>query len=168
MTTNAGILTLTAQGGTSTPVNHWDDLSAGIAALRTGPSLAVPDLVAMHPDTWANIRVEKDSMGRYLANADPSSDQADSVWGCDVLQSTAFNPGEALLIDTSLMGRVCVRETLVLRIGYAGTDFTDDVVRWVAEERLNLAVERPSAICWIKGLPAVAPATGTTTGKAKK
>jgi hypothetical protein len=30
-------------------------------------------------------------------------------------------------------------------------------VRWIAEERLNFAIERPSAICHITGLPTAAP-----------
>ena len=69
-------------------------------------------------------------------------------------------------LDTTLMGRVAVRESLVLRMGYSGTDFTDNVVRWVAEERMNLAVERPAAICWITGLPTAAP-TGLAVEEAK-
>jgi hypothetical protein len=47
-------------------------------------------------------------------------------------------------------------------MGWSGTDFVDNVVRWVAEERLNLAVERPAAICWITALPTTAP-TGLVT-----
>ena len=66
-----------------------------------------------------------------------------------------------MLVDTSLVGRVAVRETLTLRIGYAGTDFTSNIIRTVCEERLNLAVERPAAICWITGLPTVAVAATT-------
>ena len=57
----------------------------------------------------------------------------------------------------TLFGRVGVRESMVLRVGYSGTDFTDNDVRQVCEERLNLAVERPAAICWIKNLPTAAP-----------
>ena len=68
----------------------------------------------------------------------------------------------------TLFGRVGVRESLVLRVGYSGTDFTDNVVRQVCEERLNLAVERPAAICWIKNLPTAAPTATTTKAAAKK
>ena len=85
----------------------------------------------------------------------------------DVLQSTAFTPGEGVLIDTTLLGRVIVRETLVLRLGYAGSDFTDNVIRAGCEERPNLAVERPAAICHITALPSAAPTT-TTKAAAKK
>jgi hypothetical protein len=84
----------------------------------------------------------------------------------DVLQSVAFTPGEAVLIDSTLVGRVAVRETLVLRLGYSGSDFTANVIRAVCEERLNLAVERPAAICHVTALPSAAP-TATAT-KARK
>jgi hypothetical protein len=81
-----------------------------------------------------------------------------------VLQSTAFARGEGVLLVTQLMGKVCVRESLTRRIGFAGSDFTSNIVRWIAEERLNLAVERPGAICHITGLPTTAP----TAAKSKK
>jgi HK97 family phage major capsid protein len=152
MTTQAGILTRTAS---ATVV--FDDFAGAIADLRTGPALCEPDLCLLHPNTWANVRTIKDLYGRYYVSADPSEDQVEQIWGVDVLQSTAFNPGEAVLLDTQLMGRAAVRETLVLRIGYAGTDFTDNILRTVCEERLNLAVERPGAILWLKGLPTTAP-----------
>ena len=56
-----------------------------------------------------------------------------SAWGVSVIQSTAFTAGAAVLLDNSLMGRVAVRESIVLRVGYSGTDFTDDIVRNVCE-----------------------------------
>jgi len=75
---------------------------------------------------------------------------------------------DGIMIDTNLMGRVAIRESLALRIGYSGADFTDNVVRTLCEERLNLAVERPAAICRISGLPTVAVSAveeETTTSK---
>jgi hypothetical protein len=85
-----------------------------------------------------------------------------------VLVSTQFTAGTFVLVDTSLYGRVVVRESLVTRIGYAGTDFTDNVIRFVAEERLTQTVERPAAICQITGLPTAAPAAEETKTTAKK
>ena len=171
MTTTSGILTYAAIGTTLNPPNNFDDIAGAIAALRTGPALAEPNWLLLHPNTWASIRTQKaKGTGDYFVAPDPSSDQVEQVWGVDVLQSTQIAPGDGILLDTTLMGRVAVRESLVLRIGYSGTDFTDNIVRNVAEERLNLAVERPAAICRITGLPTVAVAaaaeeTKTTTAK---
>lgn len=41
---------------------------------------------------------------------------------------------------------------MVMRIGFAGDDFTRNIVRFIAEERLNLAVERPSAVLRVTNL----------------
>ena len=167
LTTTAGILTYPAVG----TQENFTDIATAIAALRTGPALAEPDLLLLHPDTWAAIRTQKDDMGRFYVSPDPSVDQVEQVFGVDVLQSTEFNKGDGILLDTTLFGRVAVRESLILRVGHGvvsgQSDFLSNILRWIAEERLNLAVERPAAICWITGLP-TAPATGTTTKAAAK
>jgi HK97 family phage major capsid protein len=163
LTKTAGILTFTATGGGGPSPEYFTDLAGAIATLRTGPALAEPDLCLMHPNTWATVRTGKDQYGRFLAMPDPTAEQAESIWGIDVLVSTRFTAGEAVLLDTTLMGRVAVREALSIRIGYAGTDFTSNIVRTVVEERLNLAVERPTAIIHVTGLPATAPTTTKTT-----
>ncbi len=77
--------------------------------------------------------------------------------------SMQFTPGEAVLVDTTLVGRVVVRESLALRIGYAGNDFTNNIIRTVCEERLNFAIEWPTAICHVTGLPSSAPSEAKAT-----
>jgi HK97 family phage major capsid protein len=168
MLTTSGILTFAATGTTASPPNNFDDIAGAIAALRTGPALAEPDLILMHPNTWANIRTQKDTLGRYLTTPDPTDDQAEQVWGIDVLQSTAFAAGTGILLDTTLFGRVAVREALTLRVGYANDDLVRNILRYVGEERLNLAVERPAAICQITGLPTAAPLEAEIPAKASK
>jgi HK97 family phage major capsid protein len=154
----SGILTFAATGP-GTPPENFTDIAGAIATLRTGPALATPDLLCLHPDTWANLRTQKDSYGRFLTNIDPTQEQADQVFGIPVIQSTWFTPGDGILVDTTKFGRVAIREPLILRVGYAGADFTNNILRTVCEERLNVAVERPAAICHITGLPTAAPAT---------
>lgn len=151
-TSTSGILTHVAGQG-STPILPLDDIELAIAQLRTGPALAEPSLAIFHPNTWSAIRRQKDNYGRYLVAPDPTADQANSIWGVPVLQTTAFTAGDGLLIDLSKFGRVYYREGLSLLTGFSGTDFTDNIVRFVGEERFNLAVERPSAVLHITGLP---------------
>lgn len=52
----------------------------------------------------------------------------------------------------------------------SGDDVVRNIVRSVAEERLNLAVERPAAICWIKNLPdePALRSSGTTAKRSSK
>jgi HK97 family phage major capsid protein len=157
-----------AATGVGTNAEHWTDLAAAIADLRTGPALCAPNLLLLHPATWQALRTEKDEMGRFYVAADPSQGQTNQAWGIDVLQSTQFTAGVGVLFDTTLYGRAVVREGLITRIGYSGTDFTDNIVRFVSEERLTQTIERPAAICKITGLPTAAPAAGETKTTAKK
>ena len=58
--------------------------------------------------------------------------------------STQFTDGKFVLVDTTRYGRVVVRESLVTRIGYTGTDFTQNIIRFVSEERLTQTIETPA------------------------
>jgi hypothetical protein len=104
-------------------------------------------------------------MGRFYVASDPSADQVEQVWGVPVLQSNQFTPGVGVLVDTSIYGRVVVRESLVTRIGFAGTDFTQNIVRFLSEERITQTIERPQAICKITGLPTAAPTATKSTAR---
>jgi hypothetical protein len=74
------------------------------------------------------------------------------VWGVPVLVTTACNDGEMFLIDTNKFGLALVREGLSMHTGYSGTDFVENIVRFVFEERFTLAVERPQAVMHISNL----------------
>jgi hypothetical protein len=117
----------------------------------------------MHPDTWATVRTAKDQYGRFLASVDPTGQTAETVWDVPVVQSTQFTAGEVVLLDSTKYRRVVVRESIVTRIGYSGTDFVQNIVRLLSEERLTQTIERPQAILKITGLPTAAP----TVAKAK-
>jgi hypothetical protein len=79
----------------------------------------------------------------------------DRIWGVEVLETTVCPDGEGWLLDTTKFGRLAVREPLTVRIGYSGTDFVENVLRYVCEERCVLTVERPSAVLHITTLPTV-------------
>jgi capsid protein len=157
-----GILTHAATAAPTPPATTFDDIEQSIAALRVGPALATADLLILNPASWSAIRRQKDSYGRYYVAPDPSRDEVDQVWGVPVLETTVCPDGEGWLLDTTKFGRLAVRETLALRIGYSGTDFVTNVLRYVCEERCVLTVERPAAVLHITTLP-----TAATTGSSK-
>jgi hypothetical protein len=84
---------------------------------------------------------------------DPSKDEVHTAWGIDVVSTTAIAAGTGLLIDSTKFGAVLIREGLVIRTGSINDDFSRNLVRFVFEERLNVAVERPTALLKISGLP---------------
>jgi hypothetical protein len=89
-------------------------------------------------------------------SADPTQDEANQLWGVPVLVTTQCQPADGLLIDTTKFGRAIVREPLSMRIGWSNDDFVRNVLRTVCEERLNLAVERPTSILHLTNLPLTA------------
>jgi HK97 family phage major capsid protein len=130
-----------------------DSVELSIAALRTGTALAEANLLVLNPTTWSALRRSKDTQGRYLVDPDPTNAAGNQLWGVEVLPTTTIAAGVGALVDTRKLGYVVVRESLLLRTGTNADDFSRNLVRWVAEERLALAVERPAAVCKITGLP---------------
>ena len=59
---------------------------------------------------------------------------------------------KALILDTEKFGFVVMREGLVMHSGQTSDDFTRNLYRFVAEERLALAVERPAAVMAVSNL----------------
>jgi HK97 family phage major capsid protein len=144
----SGILTLAYSTG-----SYLDTFSQAIENLRVGSALADADLIVMHPGTFGAIRRQKDGQSRYLLNPDPTRDEANNIWGVEVLQTTAINAGTALVMDTQKFGFVALRSGLEIFSGYTNDDFQRNISRWAIEERLNLACERPSAVLNITNLP---------------
>jgi HK97 family phage major capsid protein len=74
-----------------------DAIEMSIAVLRVGAALATANLLVLHPTTWSAIRRSKDGQDRYLATADPTTDEANSVWGVPVLTTTVIAEGTGVL-----------------------------------------------------------------------
>lgn len=70
-----------------------------------------------------------------------------------VLPTPQIAAGKGLLLDTNKFGVVVVREAVSLRTGTSDDDFLRNQIRWISEECLELAVERPPAVLAISGLP---------------
>ena len=133
-----------------------DSIEKAITQLRVGSALATADLLVLNPSTWSAIRRLKDTTGRFLfiaADSDPTRAEANSIFGIPVLTTTALAAGTGIMLDSSKFGRVLVREGLTVHTGQTTDDFTRNVSRWVMEERLVLAVERPAAVLQISNLP---------------
>ena len=118
-----------------------DAVDISIAALRTGSSLAEPDLLVLHPNTWSSMRRTVDDQHRYSVQPDRTKGAVSSLWGVEVLVTTVIGEGVGALIDSSKFGRVLVRDGLTIQTGTSGDDFIHNITRFVAEERLTLAVE---------------------------
>jgi HK97 family phage major capsid protein len=130
-----------------------DAVEIAIAQLRVGSSLAEADLLVLNPSTWSALRRSKDTQGRYLVNPDPTAADGQRLWNIDVLVTTTQAAGAGLLLDTRKFGKVLVREGITIGTGTTNDDFSRNITRFVVETRLALAVERPTAVLTITGLP---------------
>lgn len=129
-----------------------DSVDIAIAAMRTGSVLTEPNLLVLHPNTWSIMRRTTDSQGRYLVNNDPTQGGGSTLWGVPILVTTVIAAGTGALLDTSKFGNVLLRESMSVQTGYAGNDYTHNISRIVAEERLTLAVEYPTAVLKLTNL----------------
>jgi HK97 family phage major capsid protein len=149
----SGILTHNAATDPSS-FNAIDSIEAAITQLRVGNALAEARLLILHPTCWASIRRIKTTSNAY-AIGDPLREQVNSIWGVPVLVTTLCTNGQGFLLDLNKFGTAVIREGLVMHQGTSGTDFIQNLARWVFETRLALAVVRPQAVCQIVGLPTV-------------
>jgi len=70
----------------------------------------------------------------------PTGEEANNLWGVEVVQTTACPAGTALVLDTQKFGFVALRSGLEIISGYTNDDFQRNITRWAVEERFNIAV----------------------------
>ncbi len=161
----------------------FDALSKAYVDLRVGSAYANPDLVLMNPTTLGAIRRIKNDQGNYILDllAGPNALTADGspstvapansansyslipqghpelsgvLWGAPIAASTQVPAGTAVVMSVRAGGAL-FWQRLGMQIQfnpYSG--FANNIYYWVAEERVALSVQRPSAVNILTGLPA--------------
>jgi HK97 family phage major capsid protein len=133
-----------------------------------GSSFLDPDTIVINPANWQTIRLGKDSSGQYYGGGPfqigpyggpqgPASAQGfeggESLWGMRVVVTSAITVGSALL---GAFGQgACVYRKGGLRVDVSNshsTWFQSDISALRAEERLALALFRPTAFTVVKDL----------------
>jgi HK97 family phage major capsid protein len=149
----SGILTNAVPGTLPSNTTYVDYFLDSINLLRIGPALAEADQVWIHPTTWRSVVKVKDGLGRYLVTPDPTRDPANQIFGINVHTTTAMPLGTAVILDSTKWGYCIVREGLTIISGHNQADFSQNIQRYVVEERVQIAVTRPSAVLTLTGLP---------------
>lgn len=146
--TTSGLLTRAVATDTA-----LDAVEQAVKDLRVGPSYCDADLMVLNPSDFSKIRRQKDTQGRYLLNPDPSADEADNIWGIPVVTTTQIAAGTGLVGNFQIGAQGFIREGFTLTASnQSGTDFTTNLTRYLAEERITVGVARPSAFVKITGL----------------
>lgn len=107
----------------------------------------MPDAVIVNPADWgaAERTREGASTGMYLAGL-PGTMSGMNPFGVRIVLSANMTQGKFAIGAFDQAAVVYNRQGATVEMGYVNADFTNNVVTIRAEERLALAVEKPSAI----------------------
>jgi HK97 family phage major capsid protein len=135
------------------------------AAGVRGSAFLDADLVVMHPTNWTTSRLQQDGAGQYFgggewggqygsgSNAQTNSFSSSPYWNMNVFVSAVVGAGTALVGSTQAAA-VWRRGGLNVSASDSHNDFfVRDLHMLRAEERLALAVYRPSAFCAVTRSP---------------
>lgn len=99
-----------------------------------------PDTVVVNPADWgAEERTREGTAGMYLFGGL-------TMAGMQVVLSSAVSAGNILVMNVSQGAVIFERQGATVEIGRTGSDFTSNLLTIRAEERLALAVLRPSLV----------------------
>lgn len=131
----------------------YDTIALAFDDLRNGTSYVEPDGIVMHPTDWGTLRRLKDDVGRYYIDPDPSQAAPLSLWGVPVKLTTGITQGTALVGSFAEGALAFIREGIRVEVANQGTtEFTTNTTLIRAEERLSLAVVRPTCFVKVTGL----------------
>lgn len=123
------------------PVNAMDDLLVAITQIAEADLMA-SGVVMNHLDVAA-LRLEKDADGKYLHPAFTGG----SAWGLPIVSTKGLAQGSFMV--GGFQGNVLVHQRKGIEVRKStehGTNFTDNMVTILMEERLGLEVARPAGI----------------------
>jgi HK97 family phage major capsid protein len=112
----------------------------------------MPDAVIVNPADWgaAERTREQYSAGNYgmYLNGVPGTMASANPFGVRIVLSNNMTQGKFAIGAFDQAAVVYNRQGATVEMGYVNADFTNNVVTLRAEERLALAVEKPSAILY--------------------
>lgn len=120
-----------------------DSTAEAIATLEA--SGIQPDSIVMAPSRLAKIRkATTTGSGQYLA--DPLTAQPSGLHGLPITVSPEMADTTILVGSFRQAGVVYLREAVSIRTGLDGSDFSENMISIVCEERLGLAVVQPKRV----------------------
>lgn len=148
-----GILTQ-AKGTDTTP----DAIHRAMTAIRT-TSFIEPDGIIVHPNDWQDVRLAKDANGQYYGGGPFMGPYGqgglaqDNIWGLNVVVTPAITEGTALVGAFQVGAQVFRKGGLTVEASNSHSDFFQRNLTAIrAEERLALAVYRPTAFATVTGI----------------
>lgn len=118
-----------------------------------GSGFAEPDLIVLHPNDYIEIMSLQDTTGNYILQAVLQNEPQPRLWGLPIRQTTALTEGTGLVGAFGLGAEVFRREgiSVTLTDGYSDY-FVKNKVVVLAESRIGLAVQIPTAFCTVTSI----------------
>ena len=121
-----------------------DTISHALTQVRVAEYSATG--IILHPNDWEEIQLTKTDDGAYVW-ANPARYNTPTLWGRPVVETTAQTEGEFTVGAFRLASQIFDREDISVEIATQhASDFTSNLVRILAEERLTVAHYRPEAL----------------------
>jgi HK97 family phage major capsid protein len=105
-----------------------------------------PTFIILHPNDWFEMRLTKDSFGRYILG-DPQTNVRPSLFGLDVVYTTSIASGTFLVGSGSpIASQIRDRMEMQVEVSTEHQDyFVKNLVAVRAEKRMVLIVKRPAS-----------------------
>ena len=105
-----------------------------------------PTFIVLHPNDWYDMRLTKDSFGRYILG-DPQSMVRPNIFGLDVVSTTSIASG-TFLIGSGNPVAAEIRDRMEMQVELSTSHqdfFVKNLVAVRAEKRLALVTKRPAS-----------------------
>ena len=142
-----------AKGSDTVP----DAIHKGIYKIKVN-GFANPTGIVMHPNDFQDLKLSKDANGQYFGNGPFSGSygtpfsNVERVWGLPVVETTSMTENTALIL-TGTDAMIFRKKGITIdSTNSHASEFTSNIVRIRAEERLALAVFRPKSFCTVTGI----------------
>ena len=170
---NTLVSALSGTSGILSDTTHWDSSSTTteVADLILKAAMDVQessgfaaDAIVMNPADWYLLRVAKDGENRYYGGGMFGAQNIPNLWGIPVCVTAAVSSGTIYVGAFKTCGSVVTNGGVRVETTNSDQDdFIKNLMTIRAEERLALAVRRPSGFCkLVKGAGGATGATGET------
>jgi len=128
---------------------------ARIISLRRAKTLVRADeymatAAVLNPDDWEKVELSTDDMGRWRVTPNVQDNLSPRIWGMTVVDTTSIAAGTALIGDFRLGATLYDRMAAALYVTDSdASKFRSNILTLLAELRLGLGVNRPSAFAKI-------------------
>lgn len=105
-----------------------------------------PDTVIVNPADWSAMELARETSGGAYLYGTPGTLAGTTPFGVAVVMSNHMPQGSFLIGNLAGSATIYQREGATVEAGFVNEDFTRNLVTLRCEERLALAVDRPSGI----------------------